>query len=97
MKSGMKVAGGSLPADIDISVGPDGLPTAVSVTAVVSEEWMERFVINQDVLCSDGLASAEDRILPEEVWMSAVKFAWFRIRYSGIRTDSSCRQVDGRI
>ena len=41
-------------------MGPDVLPTAVSVTAVVSEEWMERFVTNLDVLCSDGLASAED-------------------------------------
>ena len=60
VKSGMKVAGGSPPADIDISVGPDVLPTAVSVTAVVSEEWMERFLINLDVLCSDGLASAEN-------------------------------------
>ena len=39
---------------------PDVLPTAVSVTAVVSEAWMERFVINLDVLSSDGLASAEN-------------------------------------
>ena len=60
VKSGMKVAGGSPPAVIDISVGPDVLQTAVSVTAVVSEERMERFVIDLDVLCSDGLASAED-------------------------------------
>ena len=60
VESGMEVAGGSPPAVIDISVGPDVLQTAVSVTAVVSEEWMERFVINLDVLCSDGLASAED-------------------------------------
>ena len=36
------------------------LQTAVSVTTVVSEEWMERFVINVDVLCSDGLASGDD-------------------------------------
>ena len=27
---------------------------------VVSEKWMERFVINLDVLCSDGLASGDD-------------------------------------
>ena len=59
-ESGMEVAGGSPPAVIDISVGLDVLQIAVSVTAVVSEEWMERFVINLDVLCSDGLASAED-------------------------------------
>ena len=36
------------------------LQTAVSVTTVVSEKWMERFVINLDVLCSDGLASGDD-------------------------------------
>ena len=26
----------------------------------MSEEWMERFVINLDVLCLDGLASGDD-------------------------------------
>ena len=57
---GTEVAGGSPPADIDISGGPDLLQTAVSVTTVVSEKWMERFVINLDVLCSDGLASGDD-------------------------------------
>ena len=39
--SGMEVAGGSPPADIDISGGPDVLPTAISVTTVVSEKWMK--------------------------------------------------------
>ena len=58
--SGMEVAGGSSTADSDISVGLDVLQTAVSVTTVVSEKWMERFVVNLDVLCSDGLASGED-------------------------------------
>ena len=58
--SGMEVAGGSPPADIDISGGSDVLQTAVYVTTVVSEKWMERFVINLDVLCSDGLASGDD-------------------------------------
>ena len=58
--SEMEVAGGSSTADIDICVGPDVLQTAVSVTTVVSEKWMERFVINLDVLCSDGLASGDD-------------------------------------
>ena len=48
-----------LPADI-ISGDPDVLLTAVSVTTVVSEKWMERFDINLDVLCSDGLASGDD-------------------------------------
>ena len=58
--SGMEVAGGSPPADININRNPDVLQTAVSVTTVVSEKWMERFVINLDVLCSDGLASGDD-------------------------------------
>ena len=40
-ESGMEVAGGSPPADIDISVGPDVLPTAASVTTEVSEQWIE--------------------------------------------------------
>ena len=39
--SRMEVACGSPPADIDISEGPDLLPTAISVTTVVSEKWME--------------------------------------------------------
>ena len=91
-ESGMEMAGGSPPADMDISVVPDVLQTAVSVTAVVSEkwmkidipdavdisrgpdvlqtvvnvttvvseEWMERFAINLDVLCSDGIVSGDD-------------------------------------
>ena len=58
--SGMEVAGGSPTADNDISVGPDVLQTAISVTTVVSEKWMERFVINLDVLCSDGPVSGDD-------------------------------------
>ena len=58
--SGTEVAGGSPPADIDITGCPDVQQTAVSVTTVVSEKWMERFVINLDVLCSDGLASGDD-------------------------------------
>ena len=30
------------------------------MTTVVSEKWMERFVVNLDVVCSDVLASGED-------------------------------------
>ena len=41
MDTGMEVAGGSPPADIDISGVPDVLPTAISVTTVVSAKWME--------------------------------------------------------
>ena len=38
---GMEVAGGMPPAEIDISVNPDMLLTATSMTTEVSEEWME--------------------------------------------------------
>ena len=71
VQSGMEMAGGSPPAEVDISVGPDVLLTAISVTTVVPEKWMERFVI----------AWRPTMILPEKVRMSAVMFAWFRIRY----------------
>ena len=60
VESGMEMAGGSPPAEVDISVGPDVLLTAISVTTVVSEKWMERFVMDLDALCSDGLASGDD-------------------------------------
>ena len=56
----MEVTGGSPPAEIDISESPEVLQTAVSVTAVVSEKWIDRFVINPKVLCSDGLAPEDD-------------------------------------
>ena len=38
--SEMEVAGGSPPAGVDISEGPDALQTAVSVTTEMSEKWM---------------------------------------------------------
>ena len=37
----MEVAGGSPPAVMDISLVPDVLPTAASVTTEVSEQWIE--------------------------------------------------------
>ena len=40
IESGMEMAGGSPPAEVDISVGPDVLQTAVSVMTQVSEKWM---------------------------------------------------------
>ena len=60
VESGMEMAGGSAPAEFDISVGPAVILTATSVTTAVSEKWMERFVIDLDALCSDGLASGGD-------------------------------------
>ena len=41
VESGKEVAGGIPPAEIDISVNPELLLTATSVTTEVSEEWME--------------------------------------------------------
>ena len=51
VESGLEMAGGSPPSEADISVGPDVLLTASSVTTVISEKWMERFVMDLDVLC----------------------------------------------
>ena len=59
----MEIAGGSPPAEINISKSPDRLQVlqrAVSVTAAVSEKWMERFVITPKVICLDGLAPDDD-------------------------------------
>ena len=47
------VAGGSPPAEIVINGSSNVPQRAVSVSAVVSEKWMERFVMNLQVLCSD--------------------------------------------
>ena len=55
-----EMAGGNPPADIDICGSPEVLQRAGSVTAVVSEKWMERFVINPKVICLDGLAPDDD-------------------------------------
>ena len=55
-----EMAGGSPPVDLDILVTPDTLQTEVSVMAVMSEKWMQRFVISPQVLCSDGFAPDDD-------------------------------------
>ena len=55
-----EMAGGSPPADIDICESPEVLQRAGSVTAVVSEKWMERFVINPKAICLDDLAPDDD-------------------------------------
>ena len=60
LSSGREPAAGSSEVDRDVCVVPDLLQTAVSVTTVVSEKWMERFVLNLDDLRSDVLASGED-------------------------------------
>ena len=40
-ESGMEMTGGSPPADIDICVVPDVLPTAISVKTILSDKSME--------------------------------------------------------
>ena len=69
----------------------------VSVTAIVSEKWMERFVINLDVLCSDGLASGNDPAGGSSDVGSDVCVVPDLIPNSGISADSSCRKVDGPV
>ena len=59
--SGKETAGRGSKVGSDICVVPDVLQTAVSVTTVVSEKWMERFVLNLDDLRSDVLDPAGGR------------------------------------
>ena len=68
-----EMAGGSPQDYIDICESSEVLHRAGSVTAVMSEKWMERFVINPTIICLDGLAPT--MILPDEVRMSAVMLA----------------------
>ena len=55
-----EMAGGSPPADRDICGSPEVLQRAGSVTTVVSEKWMERFVMKPKVICLDDLAPDDD-------------------------------------
>ena len=55
-----EMAGGNPPADRDHCESPELLQRAGSVTAVVSEKWMERFVIKPKVMCSDDSAPDDD-------------------------------------
>ena len=78
LSSGREPAAGSSEVSRDVYMVPDLLQTAVSVMTVVLEKWMERFVLNLDDL---QMSWCPERILPEEVRMLAVTFAWFRIHY----------------
>ena len=60
LSSGREPPTGSSEVGRDVCVVPDLLQPAVSVTTVVSEKWMERFVLKLDDLRSDVLASGED-------------------------------------
>ena len=55
-----EMAGGNPPADRDNCESPELPQRAGSVTAVVSEKWMKRFVIKPNVMCSDDSASDDD-------------------------------------
>ena len=55
-----EMAGGNPPPDRDNCESPELLQRAGSVTAVVSEKWMERFVIKPKVMCLDDSASDDD-------------------------------------
>ena len=58
--SGREPAAESSEVGRDVWVIPDLLQTVVFVMTVVSEKWMEKFVLNLDDIRSDVLASGED-------------------------------------
>ena len=62
----VKMADGSPPAEVDIHMDSDTLQSKLSAMTAKSERWMERFIMNPQVLCSDSLMSddnPEDRSL----------------------------------
>ena len=62
----VKMADGSPPAEVNILMDSDTLQSKLSVITVMSERWMERFIMNPQLLCLDGLTSddnPEDRSL----------------------------------
>ena len=56
----VKMADGSPPAEVNILTDSDTLQTELSVMTVTSDRWMERFFMNSQVLCLDGLTSDDD-------------------------------------
>ena len=60
----VKMADGTHPADVKILTDSDKLQTELSVMTVTSERWMERLIMNPQVLCLDGLTSDDD---PEDI------------------------------
>ena len=73
----VKMADGSPPAEVNILTDSDTLQTELSVMIMMSERWMERFIMNPQVCCLDGLTSDDD---PEDR-SSDVDGEDFRIRY----------------
>ena len=65
----VKMADGSRPAEANIHTDSDTLLSKLSEMTVKSERWMERFIMNPQVVCSDSLTSddnPEDRSLDVE-------------------------------
>ena len=61
-----KMADGNPPAEANIHTDSDTLQSKLSEMTVKSERWMERFIMNPQVVCSDSLTSddnPEDRSL----------------------------------
>ena len=56
----LKMADGSPLAEVAILTDSDILPKELSVMTVMSKRWMERFVMNPQVLYLDGLMSDYD-------------------------------------
>ena len=56
----VKMADGSPPAEVYILTDSDTLQRELSVMTVTSERWMDRFIMNPQVLCLDSLTSDDD-------------------------------------
>ena len=75
----VKMADGSPPAEAKIHTDSDTLQSKLSEMTVNSERWMERFIMNPQVVCSDSLTSDDN---PEDrSWMSMMEITCFKIRY----------------
>ena len=59
----VKMADGSPPAEENIRTDSDTLLSKLSEMTVNSERWMERFIMNPQVVCSDNITSNDN---PEE-------------------------------
>ena len=88
----VKMANGSPPAEANIRTDSDTLLSKLSEMTVNSERWMERFIMNPQVVCSDSVTSDDN---PEERSLD-VDVSEFDT-YSGIRKTRSYRKVDGPV
>ena len=75
-----EMAGGNPPADRDNCESPDLLQRAGSVTAVVSEKWMDRFIIQPKIMCSDDSASDDDPAGQRSDASSIASVQWYACR-----------------